>query len=342
MQEPDPSRLRARSLFLSATIRAGFPAGWVDRVPCHFSEIPRLIRRGEQRCDGDDAGLADGRARLLLDQPWARISRWRRSGVPWWCWRSTRTCPSPSGACHARISQVSALVEQRTAARGRPAADRRGAAHHRRACGRPGARRRHAAATDWAGIPDGGDPTARQARPGHHTEMMGDGLWSLVERRGHLPARELHARAHRRHLRHGHRAALPCDAPQSDAGNAPGRLHQRSGDRRANDNLVAINASLQIDLAGQCCSESFGPTPFSGTGGRGRLHARGQSLGGRARHHRAAVDRPLGGTVSRIVPVLSPGQLRLHRKNDINHVVTEHGVARLRGRSLRASDARRR
>ena len=42
-----------------------------------------------------------------------------------------------------------------------------------------------------------------------------------------------------------------------------------------------------------------------------------------------------GGTVSRIAPVLSPGTFVSTGKNDVNYVVTEHGVAQLRGRSLR-------
>jgi acyl-CoA hydrolase len=41
------------------------------------------------------------------------------------------------------------------------------------------------------------------------------------------------------------------------------------------------------------------------------------------------------GTVSRIVPQLGPGQVVTTMKNTVDHVVTEHGVAELRGRSLR-------
>ena len=337
MQEPDPSRLRARSLFLSAAIRAGFPAGWVDQVPCHFSEIPRLIRRGEQRCDVvmtlaspmDEHGFFS--ISLSPDFTMAAIERAREVVL-----EVNPNVPFAFGACHVHISQVSALVESSTPLRevGLPQIDevQRTIGAHVAGLVRDG----DTLQLGYGSIPDAVVTQLHDKRDlGIHTEMMGDGLWSLVEsgavtcrRKNFMPGRivatfgmgtaRLYRAMHRNPMLEMH----PVDFTNDPA--IAGR----------NDNLVAINASLQIDLAGQCCSESFGPTPFSGTGGQGDfMRAANRSEGGRGIIVLPSTAR--SGTVSRIVPVLSPGSFVSTGKNDVNHVVTEHGVAQLRGRSLR-------
>ena len=101
-----------------------------------------------------------------------------------------------------------------------------------------------------------------------------------------------------------------------------------------NDNLVAINATLQIDLLGQCGSESLGHLPFSGTGGQSDfVRAANRSRGGKAFIVLPSTARD--DTISRIVPVLAPGTHVSTSKNDINYVVTEYGVAQLRGKSAK-------
>ena len=101
-----------------------------------------------------------------------------------------------------------------------------------------------------------------------------------------------------------------------------------------NDNLIAINASMQVDFLGQCGSESLGITPVSGTGGQSDfVRAANRSAGGKAIIVLASTAK--NDTISRIMPVLSPGTHVSTSKNDINYVVTEHGVAQLRGKSAR-------
>lgn len=100
------------------------------------------------------------------------------------------------------------------------------------------------------------------------------------------------------------------------------------------DRFCAVNATMQVDLIGQCASESLGTHYVSSTGGqadfmRGAQLARdGQSF---IVTHSTACD----GTVSRIVPTLSPGAVVSSHKNLTDKVVTEHGVAELAGRSVR-------
>ena len=99
-----------------------------------------------------------------------------------------------------------------------------------------------------------------------------------------------------------------------------------------NDKLVAINATLQIDLLGQCDSESLGHAPFSGTGGQSDfVRAANRSRGGKAII--VLPSTALGGSVSRIVPTLAAGTHVSTSKNDIDYVVTQYGVAQLRDKS---------
>ena len=101
-----------------------------------------------------------------------------------------------------------------------------------------------------------------------------------------------------------------------------------------NDKLVSVNATLQIDLTGQCGSESLGPTPYSGTGGQSDfVRAANRSTGGLSFIVLPSTAKE--GRISRIVPTLDPGTLVSTSKNDVNYVVTEYGVAQLRGKSMR-------
>src|SRR6478672_3045765 len=95
-----------------------------------------------------------------------------------------------------------------------------------------------------------------------------------------------------------------------------------------NDNMVAINSALQIDLTGQVCSDSIGNQFYSGIGGqvdflRGASHSKG------GKPIIAISSTAKGGTISRIVPILSPGAGVVTSRGLVRYVVTEHGVAYL-------------
>lgn len=101
-----------------------------------------------------------------------------------------------------------------------------------------------------------------------------------------------------------------------------------------NHKMVSVNAALEMDLTGQCCAESIGPRLFSGTGGHKEFIIGSQrSEGGKSivAFHSTAKR----GTVSRIVPWFEPGTVVTTSRVDIDYVVTEYGVAHLKGRSLR-------
>ena len=101
-----------------------------------------------------------------------------------------------------------------------------------------------------------------------------------------------------------------------------------------NDKLIAINATMQIDLMGQCGSESLGTKPYSGTGGQADfVRAANRSKDGKA--FIVLPSTAKGGTISRIAVTLTPGTHVTTSKNDISYVVTEYGVAQLRGKSAK-------
>jgi acyl-CoA hydrolase len=101
-----------------------------------------------------------------------------------------------------------------------------------------------------------------------------------------------------------------------------------------NDNMHAINSAIQVDLTGQVCADSMGLRPYSGVGGQlDFMRGAGRSRGGKAII--ALPSTAKGGTVSRIVPVLDPGAGVVTPRSDVQYVVTEHGVAYLKGKTLR-------
>ena len=101
-----------------------------------------------------------------------------------------------------------------------------------------------------------------------------------------------------------------------------------------NENMVAINSALQVDLTGQVCSDSIGTKPYSGFGGQvDFIRGAARSRGGRPII--ALPSTAAGGSISRIVPTLDPGAGVVTSRADVHYVVTEHGVAHLHGKTLR-------
>ena len=100
-----------------------------------------------------------------------------------------------------------------------------------------------------------------------------------------------------------------------------------------NDNMISINAALEVDLWGQVCAESVGTKHISGSGGQ-IDYVRGacQSKGGKS--FIAFPSTAKGGTISKIKSILTPGAVVTTSKNDVDYIVTEYGVAHLRGEPL--------
>lgn len=100
-----------------------------------------------------------------------------------------------------------------------------------------------------------------------------------------------------------------------------------------NDNMVSINSAISIDLMGQVAADMLGTVQFSGVGGQVDF-VRGARFSKGGRSIIAIPATAARGTTSRIVPNLEPGQAVTTSRNDVDYVVTEYGIANLRGKSI--------
>jgi acyl-CoA hydrolase len=244
--------------------------------------------------------------------------------------------PYANGNCHVHISQVTALIEssQPVMEVGLPKIG-----PVQQAIGKYVADMIEDGSTlqiGYGGIPDA---VVMQLSAKHdlgiHTEMIGDGILSLIEsgavtnrKKNYLPGKMVATFALGSRKLYQFMDRNPAlEIHPVDFTNDPYLAGK-------NDKLVAINATLQIDLLGQCGSESLGHRPYSGTGGQSDF-VRGAN---RSRGGKAFIVLPSTAkddSITRIVPVLSPGTHVSTSKNDINYVVTEFGVAQLRGKSAK-------
>jgi acyl-CoA hydrolase len=329
--------VRHVAYFFGGASRPGGQEGWIDFIPAYFSELPQLIDRSLIPADVvfsmaspmDEHGYFS--LSLAADYTMAALRRARVIVL-----EVNPNVPFANGDCHIHISQVSALVESEEPVLevGLPKIG-----PVQEAIGKYVADMIPDGATlqiGYGGIPDA---VVMQLTHKHdlgvHTEMIGDGIMTLVEsgavnnrkknyHRGKMLAtfalgsKKLYQFMHRNPALEMH----PVDFT-----NDPFLAGQ-------NDNLIAINATMQVDLIGQCGSESLGFTPYSGTGGQADfVRAANRSKGGKAFIVLPSTAKE--NSISRIVPTLTPGTHVTTSKNDINYVVTEYGVAQLRGKSAK-------
>ncbi len=329
--------IRHVAFFYGGATRAGGQAGWIDFLPNYFSEIPAQIQRGQIPADVvfSMASTMDAHGffalSLAADYTMAAVAKARAVVL-----EVNPNVPFSNGHCHVHLSQVTALVERSEPVLevGLPSIG-----PVQQAIGKYVADLIADGSTlqiGYGGIPDA---VVMQLSGKHdlgiHTEMIGDGILSLIEcgavtnrRKNHLPGKVMatfalgSAKLYRFMDRNPALEMHPVNITNDPA--LAGR----------NDNLVAINATLQIDLLGQCGSESLGSMPYSGTGGQSDfVRAANRSNGGKA--FIVLPSTAKGDAISRIVPVLSPGTHVSTSKNDIDYVVTEYGVAQLRGKPAR-------
>jgi GNAT superfamily N-acetyltransferase/acyl CoA:acetate/3-ketoacid CoA transferase beta subunit len=98
--------------------------------------------------------------------------------------------------------------------------------------------------------------------------------------------------------------------------------------------MVAINSALEVDLTGQVCADSIGTRFYSGIGGQVDF-IRGASMCPEGKPIIALRSTAKNGSISRIVPTLTPGAGVVTSRGDVRYVVTEYGVADLLGKSIR-------
>ena len=99
------------------------------------------------------------------------------------------------------------------------------------------------------------------------------------------------------------------------------------------DDFVSINATLSVDFLGQCASETIAGQYYSSSGGQNDF-ARGAMYSNRGQGF-VVLHSTASNGASRIVPQLAPGDAVTTPKNTVDKIVTEWGVAELRGASVR-------
>ena len=329
--------VRHVAFFFGAASRAGGQAGWIDFIPSYFSEMPMLIERGLIPSDVvfamaspmDEYGYFS--LSLGADYTMAAVAKARAVVL-----EVNPNVPFANGNCHVHISQVAALVESDDAVTevGLPKIG-----PVQEAIGKYVADMIDDGSTlqiGYGGIPDA---VVMQLTSKHdlgiHTEMIGDGILTLVEsgavtnrKKTYMPGKMIatFALGSKKLYQFMHRNPA-LEIHPVDFTNDPYLAAK-------NDKLIAINATLQIDLLGQCGSESLGHLPYSGTGGQvDFVRAANRSKDGKA--FIVLPSTAKDDSITRIVPTLSPGTHVTTGKNDINYVVTEFGVAQLRGKSAR-------
>ena len=101
-----------------------------------------------------------------------------------------------------------------------------------------------------------------------------------------------------------------------------------------NDNMIAVNSILEVDLTGQCNAESLDGRQYTGTGGqldfvRGAFHSRG------GKSVMAFYSTARDGTISRVVPRLAEGATVTTPRTETQYLATEYGIVDLKGRSTK-------
>ena len=329
--------VRHTAYFFSGVSRPGGQEGWSDFIPANFSELPELIRR---RLIASDVVFAmaspmdaHGYFSLSLGTDYTMAALKHARAV---VLEVNPNVPFANGNCHIHISQVTALTESEDPLRevGLPKIG-----PVQEAIGKYVAEMIPDGATlqiGYGGIPDA---VVMQLTHKHdlgvHTEMIGDGIMTLVEagvvtnrRKNYLPGKTVATFALGSKKLYDFLHRNPgVEMHPVDFTNDPYLAGQ-------NDHLHSINATMQVDFLGQCGSESLGSAPYSGTGGQTDfVRAANRSNGGKSFIVLPSTAKQ--DTISRIVPVLSPGTHQSTSKNDVNYVVTEFGVAQLRGKSAR-------
>ncbi|MBR2743019.1 MAG: 4-hydroxybutyrate--acetyl-CoA CoA transferase [Clostridia bacterium] len=194
----------------------------------------------------------------------------------------------------------------------------------------------------------GGIPTAcaveleKKKNLGIHTEMLNDGLVHLLKSGAITNTEKNYYR---------NKIITTFSMGSKDVydyiDNNPNILHLRSAYVNnpaiisRNNNFVSINTTLAIDLMGQCSSEAIGTNQISGVGGQTDTAVGAkESLGGKSivALHSTRELKQKDGTkkrVSNICPVHPSGTAISLMRNDVDFVVTEYGIAALRGASLK-------
>lgn len=324
------------AFFLGGSTRAAAAEGRVDFTPVYFSEIPSLLQEDLRpnvtllQCSPPDAhGYVSLGVSVDYTKPAAEASDLVIAQV-------NQNMPRTLGDSFLHVTQIGCLVEADTPVI-ELAPPKIGDVE--RAIGENVASLVRDGDTLQLGI--GAIPDAvllflkEKNDLGIHTEMFSDGVVELVEA-GVITnkAKTLHRGQSVATFLMGTRRLYdyvnnnPAVAMYPvDYVNDPYVIGQ-------NDNLVSINSCVQVDIMGQVVSTSAGLRQISGVGGQVDF-VRGANLSKGGRAIMAMPSTTGKGKISKIVPFLDQGSAVTTTRNEVNYVITEYGIAKLKGKSLR-------
>ena len=328
---------RHNAMFIGGNVRAAINDGRADYTPIYLSEIEALFESGAMPIDvalievspPDSHGFCSFGVGVDTTLTAAKCARYVVAQV-------NDYMPRTYGDSFIHISDIDAVVESSRplCELKKPAVTDMHVAIARNVAGliEDGA----VLQTGVGGIPDAVLPFLGDRKDlGVHSELVSEGVIPLIEngvitgaRKNFKPRKIIvgFALGTRRFFEFVDNNPIFEFHPTAYT-NDPGLIAR-------NDNMVAINSALQVDLTGQVCSDSIGNQFYSGIGGQvDFLRGASRSKGGKPII--AISSTAKNGTISRIVPMLSPGAGVVTSRGLVRYVVTEHGVAYLHGKSIR-------
>ncbi len=330
-------RIRVNTLFISANVRQAVHEGRADFTPIFLSEIPALFRSGELPLDvalihvspPDEHGFCSFGIEVGITKPAAESARIVIAEV-------NDRMPRTLGDSFIHVSKIDYFVPVSyplpELPQGQPGEVQKRIAEHIAELIPDGATLQ----LGIGGIPDAVLLYLEDKRDlGIHTELFSDGVVTLVEKGVITNERKT---LHRGKIIAGFVLGSQklydfvdnnamVEFHPTDYVNDPFVIAQ-------NDNMVAINSAIEVDLTGQVCADSIGHRFYSGVGGQvDFIRGAARSKGGKPII--ALPSTAKGGTISRIVATLKPGAGVTTTRNDVHYVVTEYGVAYLHGKTIR-------
>ena len=327
-------RLRHVSYFLSPVTRDRFAEGSIDLVPNHFSQVPELLRRNcpdplvlcavsppdrhgyfSLGTNADYAASFIGRARFFVEANPAMPRTLGRNQihasqvVGWTCHESPLVEIEPATPSDTD-RRIAAFVAERV-----PDG----------AC----------IQTGIGTIPNAIVSSLMEHRDlGVHTELISDGIVELIEAGVATGAKKRNNRTKAvGTFSLGSRKVYEFLSDNPAVEMWPVRYVNNPRVIAEEPNFISINATVEVDLLGQCASETIAGRYWSSSGGQSDF-AQGAFLSDKGKGFIVLQSTARNGTVSRIVPGFHPGTVITTLKNTVDHVVTEWGVAELRGRSI--------
>ena len=328
---------RVNALFIGANVRKAVHEGRADFTPIFLSEIPSLFRNGTLPIDvalisvspPDDHGFCSFGVEVGTTKPAAEEAKILVAEV-------NKQMPRTLGDSFIHVSRLTHIIESDYPI---PEAPQGGSSAEHLTIGAHIAELIPNGATLQMGIGSIPDAVLQNLGShkdlGIHTELFSDGVIDMVEQGvitcsrktfhpGKIVAGFLFGT--KRLYEFIHNNPL-IEMHPTDYVNDPFNISR-------NDKMIAINSALQVDLTGQVCADSIGTRLYSGVGGQvDFMRGAARSKGGLPII--ALLSTAKGGTISRIVPKLQEGAGVVTTRYDVHYVVTEFGIARLHGKTIR-------